>query len=410
MAADKSKRTILVLSQVYVPDPAAVGQQMADAAEELVRRGYTVRVLTSARGYDDPTVRYPARETRDGVAIVRLPFSSFGKKTILHRLMGQSFFLLQTLLRGCFTRCLSGILVSTSPPMCSIAAVMISFLRGVKMTYWVMDVNPDQMIVLDRLGERSLPARVFNAINKRILKQADEVVVLDRFMADRINRKVDVSHKMTILPPWPLEKYLGVVAHDENPFREEHGLDGKFVIMYSGNHGYSTPVTTVLQAALRLQDDKDLVFVFIGGGVGKQEVEQTIAEHRPGNIISLPYQPLESLRYSLSAADVHVVTVGESVVGVVHPCKIYGAMSVARPILLVAPDPCHVSDLVEPSGIGWHIQHGDLETAVETIRRIRNTDRETLARMGQEARHIIEQRFSKTSLLGQFADVVERGL
>jgi len=410
MAAGKSKRTILVLSQVYVPDPAAVGQQMADAAEELARRGYTVRVLTSARGYDDPTVRYPARETRGGVAIVRLPFSSFGKKTILHRLMGQSIFLLQTLLRGCFTRHLSGILVSTSPPMCSIAAWIISFLRGVKMTYWIMDINPDQMIALGHLTEKSLPSRIFNGLNRRILSRADDVIVLDRFMADRINRKAGVSHKMTILPPWPLDDYLGVVAHDENPFRKEHGLIGKFVIMYSGNHGHSNPVTTVLQAALRLQDDEDLVFAFVGGGMGKQEVEQTIAEHRPGNIISLPYQPLESLRYSLSAADVHVVTVGESVVGVVHPCKIYGAMSVARPILLVAPDPCHVSDLVEPSGIGWHIQHGDLDTAVETIRRIRNTDRETLATMGQKARHIIKQRFSKTSLLGQFSDVVERGL
>ena len=410
MPADKPQSTILVLSQVYVPDPAAVGQYMADAAEEMARRGFNVRVLTSARGYEDPTIKYPARETRAAVDIVRLPLSSFGKRSIFHRLLGQSLFLIQTIIRGLTTRRLAGILVSTSPPMCSIAALIISFLRGVKVKYWVMDVNPDQMIVLDRLSERSLPARVFNAINKRILARADEVVVLDRFMADRINRKVDVSSKMTIVPPWPLEETLDVIAHEENPFRKKHGLDGKCVIMYSGNHGYSTPVTTILEAALRLQDEEDLVFLFIGGGVGKQDVEQVIAEHRPRNIVSLPYQPLETLRYSLSAADVHVVTVGQSVVGVVHPCKIYGAMSVARPILLIAPDPCHVSDLVEPCGVGWHVQQGDVDTTVDVLRSIRATDHETLHAMGNKARKIIQEQYRKDSLLREFADVVERGL
>ena len=51
-------------------------------------------------------------------------------------------------------------------------------------------------------------------------------------------------------------------------------------------------------------------------------------------------------RYSLSAADAHLVSVGNESVGTIHPCKIYGAMAVARPIILLAPDPCHVSDLV----------------------------------------------------------------
>lgn len=410
MTTRADKHTLLVISQVYVPDPASVGQHLADAAEEMARRGYAVKVLTSRRGYDDPRVKYPAREFRNGVRIIRLPFSSFGKRTLFHRLVGQSLFLLQSILRGVFTRHLTAILVSTSPPMCSFAALFISLFRRVKIKYWVMDLNPDQLIALGRLNERSLVARVFNAMNRRILKRATDIVTMDRFMAERLNRKLNVAHKMRVIPPWAHQEHLQSIPHAENPFRKEHGLQDKFVFMYSGNHGFSTPVTTVLKAALQLENEDDIRFLFVGGGVGKREVDEVIETHKLRNILSLPYQPLENLRYSLSAADVHIVTVGDTVVGVVHPCKIYGAMTIARPILLVAPDPCHASDIVTPNGIGWQIAHGDVDTAVNTIREIRATPPDQLEAMGQKARQIIESNYNPDELLGLFADVVERGL
>lgn len=407
--ADRSSKTLLVLSQVYPPDPASVGQHVADAAEAMAGRGWRVVVLAANRGYDDPSVRYASREMRNGVKVRRLPLSSFGKSSIVMRLVAATIFMVQCIARGLFVRNPRAILVSTSPPMCSIAAMVIAAVRRVPIKYWVMDLNPDQMIVLGRLTERSLPARAFNAINRAILKRAADVIVLDRFMAERLARKRDVSDKQTLMPPWPHDDHLAVVAHADNPFRHERGLDGKFVIMYSGNHGYSTPVTTVLQAALKLQDVEDLVFMFIGGGVGKKEVDDTIAEHKPRNVVSLPYQPLDRIKYSLSAADVHLVTVGDTVVGVVHPCKVYGAMAVARPILLLGPDPCHVSDLVNEHRLGWHIMHGDVDGAAEAIRRIIRTPAAELAAMGRRGRDLVTTRLSKAALCGRFCDVLERG-
>jgi hypothetical protein len=266
------------------------------------------------------------------------------------------------------------------------------------------------MIALGKTSENSIASRAFNFLNRMILKRAEEVIVLDRFMAERVNRKRDVSAKMTILPPWPHEGHLEIVPHEHNPFREKHGLQGKTVIMYSGNHGFSTPVTTVVQAALKLQDRDDIVFMFIGGGVGKKEVEQVIAEHNPKNIRSLPYQPLDQIKYSLSAADVHVVTVGDTVVGIVHPCKIYGAMALARPILLVAPDPCHASDLVAEHRIGWHIGHGEVDRLVELVKQIAGTDREALESMGRRGAGVIRDRLNMSVLCGAVCDIFERNL
>lgn len=402
-----SGRTFLFLSQVYIPDPASVGQHMADAASELARRGHRVIVFTANRGYDDPADRYSSREVIDGVEVRRFPFCSYGKRSIAVRLLGGASFVAQAALKGLFVRDLDTVVVSTSPPMASAAAVVISRLRKAAMKFWVMDLNPDQMIALGRITERSLPARAFDWLNRAALERATDVVVLDRFMAKRVNRKRDVGGKLTVLPPWPHENDHDPdpVRPEQNPFRDRHGLAGKFVVMYSGNHGPSNPITTLIEAAKRLRDDPRFVFMFIGGGVGKEAVE---AADSP-NIRSLPYQPLAELRYSLSAADVHVVAVGDDVVGIVHPCKVYGAMAVARPILLFGPGECHVSDLLDGEQIGWQVRHGDVDGAERVLRSLVDVAATELAPRGARAKQVITERLSKSILCGRFCDILEFG-
>lgn len=409
MPKQDRKKTLLVLSQVYVPDPASVGQHMADAAEEMARRGHRVVVLTSRNGYDDPSVRYERRETLRGVDVRRLPLSSFGKGSIPIRLLAGAIFLAQAVARGLFVRPLDCVLVSTSPPMCGVAGLLIAAVRRVPLKYWVMDLNPDQMIALGKLREDSLAARVFDFFNRLLLRRADDVVVLDRFMAERLEKKGEIRGRLTVLPPWPLDDHLQPVAHASNPFRKAQSLDGTFVVMYSGNHGPSNPVATILAAARELAREAELRFLFVGGGIGKAEIESAI---RAGasNVRSLPYQPLSEIRYSLSAADVHLVTVGDGVVGIVHPCKVYGAMAVGRPILLLGPSPSHVSDLLEEHRIGWRLDHGDVAGAVRVLEEIRRTTPEERAAMGQRAREAIRSRLSKRALCGALCDVLERGM
>lgn len=424
-------RTLLILSQVYVPDPASVGQHMADAAAEMARRGWRVRVLTSANGYNDPKIKYKPFEVINGVEVKRLPFSSFGKKSLPIRALAAFLFMAQTIIYGFFTRGISGgkgnsgaILVSTSPPMCIIAAWIIRLLRlgTVPIKFWVMDINPDQLISLGKIKPTSLPARAMNFFNRRILASSSDVVVLDKFMAKTMNDKLNVQEKMHVLPVWPHEDSVEPVQHEDNPFRKAHNLQGKRVLMYSGNHGIALPLETFLKAAVKFKDDARVAFLFIGDGVRKKEVEATIKEHGLTNMVSLPYQPLNQLRFSLSAADAHLVSVGDEAVGIIHPCKIYGAMAVARPIILLAPNPCHVSDLVAGergqedvaanarTPIGWHIAHGDVDAAERVIREIIEAPADRLAAMGDRARHVIEKQLSKPTLCGAFCDVLEKGI
>src|SRR5262249_10288388 len=139
-----------------------------------------------------------------------------------------------------------------------------------------------------------------------------------------------------------------------------HGLEGKFVAMYSGNLSIAHPLETVLQAAEQLRHRDDVVFLFVGGGLGRREVEEFAAWHPNANIRLLPYQPREKLRESLSAADVHLVSMGNAMVGIVHPCKIYGAMACGRPVLLIGPRASHAGELIERHHCGWRIDHGNV--------------------------------------------------
>jgi glycosyltransferase involved in cell wall biosynthesis len=400
------RSTILILSQVFVPDPASVGQHLADVAAELVRRGHRVLVLTSDRGYDDPSVRYPRREVIGGVEIRRIPLTSFGKRSLAFRLLGGLSFTLQAIVWGLAIRRVDAVLVSTAPPMGSIAALAIERLRRAVIKYWVMDLNPDQLVALGVVRESSPVVRVFDWLNRLILKRASDVVVLDRFMAARVVRKLDVGSKLTIIPPWPHEDHLDVIEHAANPFRRQQGLEGRLVVMYSGNHGPSNPIRTMLEAAERVRDLPEMVFLFVGGGVGKREVEEAAGP----TVRALPYQPLAQLRYSLSAADVHLVTVGPGVVGIVHPSKVYGAMAVARPVLLLGPAESHVAEMLDEQDIGWRVSHGDVDGAERVLREIAATPAAELAAKGARARALVLSRYSKAALCGRLCDVVERGL
>jgi len=453
-------KTLLIISQTFVPDPAAVGQFMADVAREMAGRGHNVRVYTQDRGYEDPTLRFPRRETIGGADVRRFRFASFGKKSILTRLVGTASFMIQSFGGMLFTPYLEGIFFSTSPPMIGMIAGLAGMIRRVPVVYWAMDLNPDQLYALGKLKPTDFTARVIEGVNKFILKRSSLIITLDRFMAASLKKRWVPDAKLMVLPPWPHEEELllplpggeraGVrgetsqvedrelaeeslsasldhaapldeerfppppasplrgEGQDANPFRVRHGLIGKFVVMYSGNHSPSNPLDTLLQATLSFKDDPDLKFLFVGGGLGKKAIEQFVVDHALSNVICLPYQPLEELKHSLRAADVHVVSLGDPMVGIVHPCKIYGAMAVGKPVLFLGPEPSHIADLMKERDFGWRIVHGDVAGAVETLRAIRVASREELTAKGERGKQLLADQLGQNRLLSLLCDRLEQ--
>jgi colanic acid biosynthesis glycosyl transferase WcaI len=396
-------RTFVFLTQVYPPDPAAVGQHLADVAEELVRRGQNVIVFTANRGFDDPSAVYTSRETLNGVDVRRLSLGSFGKRSIAVRLISGALLMVQEVARALAIRHIDTVVVSTSPPVGPIAGVALSRLRGAPLKYWPMDVNPDQMVALGRLAPGSILVKVFDWMNRVVLRHASAVVVLDRMMGILLLRKVQVPERMTVVRPWAADEPDGPVPRETNAFRIEHGFGDRVVVMYSGNHALSHPLTTILDAAERLRDDDNLLLAFVGGGVGKAEVDARVGP----NVVSLPYQDRSVLRQSLSAADVHLVSIGAGMGGIVHPSKIYGAMAVGRPILLLGPEGNPVSELLSRADIGWRVSHGDVDGAERVLREISSATPEELAAKGERARELLDSIGTRQTSIGRVCDVIE---
>ena len=351
-----------------------------------------------------PSRRYIRRETLNGVKIIRFPFCAFGKDPLFLRLFSGISLVLQCMVFGLFIKDLTHILISTAPPMSSLGALFIRLFRRVRIVYWVMDLNPDQLVAIKKLSEHSLIVRFSDAVNCLIFRYAYRVIALDEFMAKRLAKKSILGHRLLVIPPWPYENQLAAINHADNPFRGKHNFGDKFVVMYSGNISSVHPIDTLLDVAKRVKEDNRLLFVFIGSEKERRKIDRYAHRNRLLNVKTLPYVPLSETQFSLSAADVHVVTMGDAMVGCVHPCKVYGVMSVGRPFLMFGPQTSHIGEIVNRYGVGWVIRHGKVDEAAQLLQEISSLPNKELMRLGDRARNIVEEKYLRKVLCLKFCE------
>ena len=364
---------ILLLNQCFHPDVASTAQHLSDFAAGLVERGHQVTAIASRRAYDKPSQCFPARETWRGVEIQRLPSAGFGKGALWRRAADFGFFSAATTLRLLTLPRYDAVVALTSPPLVSYLAAWFCRLRGAKLFYWVMDLNPDEAVAAKVLRAGSLPTRALEVMSRFSLRQSHCIFALDRYMKDRIVAKGIPAERVVIIPPWAHDEAVRFDAAGRAQFRAAHGLTDKFVVMYSGNHSPVHPLTTLLEAARALAGEPRYAFCFVGGGSEHPKVKRFAEQHGLKNILCLPYQPLNELAGSLSAADLHTVVLGDPFVGMIHPCKIYNILTVGAPVLYVGPQPSHLADILASMGDSPHIArvaHGQPAAAVAEIKRI----------------------------------------
>lgn len=373
----------------------STAQHLTDLATALTARGHDVTVIASDRGYDDPTTRFKRREIWNNVEIIRIPSLSFGKNNRWRRALNFASFLFVCSLRLLTLRRFDVVVALTSPPLISFLGALFVKLKGGNFCFWVMDLNPDEAIAAGWLDEKSLTSRVLQRMLNHSFKAASRTVVLDRFMKERVIAKGFDPARIAVVPPWSHDDHVQFSAAGRDEFRQRHGLAEKFVVMYSGNHSPCHPLDTLLDAARALHDRPEIVFCFIGGGSEQIKVRE-LAAQLP-NVKCLPYQPLKELSSSLSAADLHVVVMGDDFVGIVHPCKVYNIMSIGAQTLYIGPTPSHVTDIAaQRQGRFFITTHGDVDGVVKAIRE---------ARQQRERQPVVS--FGKHTLLPQLIDVIE---
>jgi colanic acid biosynthesis glycosyl transferase WcaI len=363
---------ILLLNQTFYPDVVSTAQHLSDLAVELVRRGHEVTVVAGRRAYDNPRIVFPGKETWRGVRIHRVFSTSFGKQARWRRAADFASFVALCSLRLALLPRHDVVVALTTPPLISYIGAWRARLWRARFCYWVMDFNPDEAIAAGWLRADSVAGKVLDRMSRFSLRRAHRVIALDHFMRERIAAKGVAPEKISVIPPWSHDGEVRFDSAGREAFRKAHGLADKFVVMYSGNHSPCHPLDTLLDAARKLDGDERFVFLFVGGGSEFTRVQQLAGATPLRNVRCLPYQPLNQLAGSLSAADLHVVVMGEPFVGLIHPCKIYNVLAVGAPVLCIGPEPSHLSEILGALGsrVCARVRHGDADGCAAQIRRI----------------------------------------
>ncbi len=413
---------ILLLNQCFYPDVVSTAQHLSDLARALVERGHRVTVVASRRGYDDPALHFAAREQWNGVDVRRISTLNLGKSSRWRRAVTFASFWISCVVQVLVVPRCEVVVALTSPPLIAFLAALLVRVRGGRLVLWLMDLNPDEALAAGWLRPESLSARALMACQRYSVRTAARIVVLDRFMAQRVVRSGGAAERLRIIPPWSHDDAVHYDLAGRLAFRSLHNLAGKYVVMYSGNHSPCHPLGTLLDAARQLQADSDIAFCFIGGGSEFARVQAFAAAHRLVNIVCLPYQPLDTLSASLSAADVHVVVMGDAFTGIVHPCKPYNILAVGLPLLYIGPEQSHIGDLLaqleRQSTLQQRCHDGQPEARRVSYGQVRHGDVDALVALIQDGAHArcgaplgagraLAARISKDALLPGFVELIE---
>jgi putative colanic acid biosynthesis glycosyltransferase WcaI len=392
---------VLLLNQCFWPDVAATAQHLTDVALGLTERGHQVTVVCADRAYDAPQTRFSRRESWRGIDIIRVPSVQANKKSRLQRGLNFASFLVACAARLLFLRRQDVVIALTSPPLISWLASWFTRLKGGRLISWVMDLNPDEAIAAGWLAQDSFTARALERLLLTSMRRSAAIVVLDRFVKQRLTAKNISADKVLILPPWSLEDVVGYDQEGRERFRRQHGLTDKFVVMYAGNHSPCHPLETLLSVAEKLAHRSDISFSFVGGGSEHSTVERFASSRGLDGIVCLPYQPRHRLGELLSAADLHVVIMGNSFVGIIHPSKIYNVLKVRAPFLYLGPEESHIVDIIDNMNDSSDIycaKHGETDRIVDHILR-------ALAR--SSVPRVTVSKHNPTDTLNQMLEIIE---
>lgn len=346
---------------------------LSGLAFALAARGHEVEVITSAQRYDAPREQLPAHKVIEGVRVTRVRTSRFGRASLPGRAVDYATFYVTAflaLLRQVRRRSL--VVALTDPPLISVAAMLAAKLRGARLINWIQDLFPE---VAEGLGIRVPLARPLRNLS---LRAARVNVVLGDRMAARVPRAA-VRHN------WA-EPALHPVTRTANELRRSWNFGDALVAGYSGNLGRAHEFDTILEAS-RLTPR--VRFLIIGGGAQLDSVQR----RAPANVEFRGYQPLARLSESLSAADVHLVSLQPQLEGLIVPSKFYGILAVARPVIFIGAMDGELARLIFESRCGFVVEPGDAAGLANVLRRL-DDDRDLTRRMGLAGRALYEQRFA----------------
>jgi colanic acid biosynthesis glycosyl transferase WcaI len=404
---------LIFLNRFFHPDHSATSQLLSDLAFALAERGSEVAVITSRQRYDAPADTLPVQEVAGGVAIHRVWTSRFGRANLVGRLIDYlTFYLSAAWCLWRLARAGDVVIAKTDPPMLSVIALPMCWGGRIRLVNWLQDIFPETAQALGIGGRLArTPFRAARWLRGRSLKAADMNVVLGQRMAERVASVGVAKDRLRIIHNWADGANVAPVDPAANPLRQEWGLGDTFVVGYSGNLGRAHEVDTLLEAIARLEREKaaaaidlprrPVTWLFIGGGALLQVLKAEVRRRGLTSVRFKPYQPKARLAESLSAADVHLVSLRPELEGLIVPSKFYGVAAAGRPTLFIGDQDGEVARLIAQHRCGQTVAVGDGQALARAILDLA-ANPDLCCWMGQRARQAFEADFDKPIALARW--------
>jgi glycosyltransferase involved in cell wall biosynthesis len=356
----------------------------------------------------------PADEIRNGVHVHRVRTTAFGRETTLGRIADYASFFLQVLWRLLNGPRYDAVVSLTTPPLLPVAMAVAYLLRGQPYGIWSMDLHPEAEQAAGMIAPDGPLGRLLQRLADWSYRQAVFSVDLGPYMKARIQNKGVLDKHLHTIPVWNKKNEIYPISEEGNPLVDELGLDDHFVVMYSGNAGIGHRFDEVLQAARRLEGHPAIHFLFVGRGPRRKEIESFVEAHDLSNVTYLDYFPRDQIKYSLSLADVHLLTLRRSFAGIAVPGKLYGILAAGRPVLMVGPEASDSATIIQRHEVGTVVDPGQYtgtgaatDAVVETIGALYETP-ERRDKLGDRGREVFLERFEKERCCDQWAALLRQ--
>jgi len=396
---------------------------LSDLAFALAAKGHPVQVITSRLTYEGNRSLL-ASETIGNVAVSRVPTTAFGRDNLLGRTLDYFTFYLSAAFRLALDAQRGDVIVvKTDPPMLSVVAAPIAWVKGARYMNWLQDLFPE---VATALGVgRAKPQKWSISLLRRLrdltLRDAKANVVLGERMAAQLRKRRVPEERIIIIANWADGTQIRPVERTHNALRKEWNLKDAFVVGYSGNlgraHSFETFLTAVAhlearQKAVRKapvlanardsswQEDsaredlarQDIRWLFIGSGAQTEKLKRAVCERGHTSVLFRPYQPRERLSESLSVPDVHLISLKPNLEGLIVPSKYYGIAAAGRPTVFVGHPDGELARIIRDSNTGFVVRDGDGAGLAEAILNLAR-NRELAAEQGARARRLFETKY-----------------
>ncbi|MDB9339954.1 MULTISPECIES: glycosyltransferase family 4 protein [Cyanophyceae] len=400
---------ILIYSYNYYPEPIGIAPLMTELAEGLSKRGHQVRVITAMPNYPERQIyeayrgKWYLNEYKNNVQIQRSYIWIRPQPNLLDRVLLDASFVVTSFLPALFGW-RPDVILSTSPslPVC-VPAALLGWLRACPVVLNLQDILPEAAIHVGLLKNKLL-IKVFAALEQFAYHTASKIsVIADGFVENLLSKGV-APDKIEQIPNWVDVNFIRPSSQKNNSFRAAHNLNGKFVVLYSGNIGLTQGLETVIKAASGLRHIQDIAFVIVGESKGLQRLQKNCLDCGADNVLLLPLQPRKQLPQMLAAADVGLIVQKQNVVSFNMPSKIQLLLASGRALVASVPESGTAAKAVRQSGGGVIVPPEDPKALATAILDLYKHP-EKVKELGVNSRQYAMEQYAFEQALNQYEDL-----